>query len=228
MSGFDTSAAYRNARGRIADLVRGAGGNATADVAVPASPAWTVQNVIAHLSGLVADALSGNMAGAPGEEWTGAQVARGQGKSVELLLEEWADEAPGIEAALAGPDGGRMTALVMDVHAHEQDLRGALGVPGERSGPFYDWAAPMLIAGFRARADGADLPTVRVVTDAGSIGDDDDPVTLRATQWDMFRAVLGRRSAAQIAALGWTGTDDPSAYVESMRVFGPAVADVVE
>ena len=69
---------------------------------------------------------------------------------------------------------------------------------------------------------------MRVELECTTIGEADDPVVLRASAWELFRATLGRRSAAQIAALDWSGTDDPAAYVEPMVIFGPAAADVVE
>lgn len=228
MSELALGAAYRECRERIAALVRDAGGEAAADRPVPATPAWNVHDVVAHLRGIVDDARNGNMAGAPGEAWTAAQVERGRATGVELLLEEWADDSPAIEGVLDSPAGAQLTALLMDVHTHEQDLRGALDRPGERSGAFYAWATPKLAAGFRARAMGAELPSVRVVLDSATLGDDDDPVELRISDWEMFRVVLGRRSPGQISRLAWTGADDPAAYVAPLVVFGPAAHDVVE
>lgn len=228
MTGYALGPAYRGARERITTLVREAGGEAASRRPVPATPIWTVHDVVAHLRGVVEDALKGNMAGAPGEAWTASQVERGQKVSIEVLLEDWADESPMIEDVLDGPAGAQLFALLMDVHTHEQDLRGALIRPGERSGPFYEWAVPRLAAGFRARALGAGLPEVRVVLDSATLGDVDDPVELRVSDWEMFRLVLGRRSPAQITNLRWSGTDDPGAYIAPMLVFGPAVHDLVE
>jgi hypothetical protein len=49
---------------------------------------------------------------------------------------------------------------------------------------------------------------------------------LRGDRYDLFRAMMGRRSSAQLRALGWSGA--PLEDVEAMIVFGPAVADVIE
>jgi hypothetical protein len=56
--------------------------------------------------------------------------------------------------------------------------------------------------------------------------DDGEPVTLRTTSWEAFRWRLGRRSAAQLAAMDWSG--DPSPFIGGLCIFGPASADVVE
>ena len=41
----------------------------------PATPGWTVHQVLAHLAGSASDAVSGRMDGAPGEESTARHVA---------------------------------------------------------------------------------------------------------------------------------------------------------
>src|SRR5689334_3960860 len=41
---------------------------------VPATPAWTVHEIFAHLAGGASDAVTGRMDGAPGPEWTSRHV----------------------------------------------------------------------------------------------------------------------------------------------------------
>ena len=227
MSRYDLADGYRSARQRIAGVVRASGGDAVADQRVPSTPDWTVREVLAHLVGIVEDAGVGNLQGAPGDAWTAAQVERGRHKSVELLLEEWDDAAPALEAALAGGRGPMFVPLLMDIHAHEQDLRGALGAPGHREGGFYDWAVPLLASGFRSKALMHLDIDLAVATDRRRIGEEGLP-TLVTTDWEYFRAAFGRRSAAQITAYEWTGISDPASLVEHLVVFGPASADLVE
>jgi uncharacterized protein (TIGR03083 family) len=224
---FDKGAAYRGARERIGALVRAAGPDVDGRL-VPANPGWTVHDVVAHVRGVAQDVINGNMAGAPGESWTAAHVERGRVKSTDVLLEEWADDAAILEEMLNSPDGARMGALVIDAHAHEQDLRGALERPGERTGPFVEWATSHLLGAFFAKVDGSGLAPVQVHTDTAVLGEPDAPVTLKATNWELFRAALGRRSPGQIASLDWSGSADPSVYLPHMIIFGPAAADVVE
>src|SRR5919112_3373997 len=55
---------------------------------VPATPAWTVHDLLAHLAGGPADAVTGRMDGAPGPEWTSRQVGERLGLPVADLVEE--------------------------------------------------------------------------------------------------------------------------------------------
>ncbi len=89
---IDLGELYRGARSRISELVSGHGVDPT--LQVPATPEWTVHSVVAHVSGIAADASSGNMEGAPGEAWTAAQVARGAGRTIAEMVEEWETNGP--------------------------------------------------------------------------------------------------------------------------------------
>src|SRR6478736_3628031 len=55
---------------------------------VPATPAWTVRDVYAHLAGGPADALSGRMDGAPGPEWTSRHVGERARLPLDVLVAE--------------------------------------------------------------------------------------------------------------------------------------------
>jgi hypothetical protein len=75
-------------------------------------------------------------------------------------------------------------------------------------------------------ADGS-LPPLRVVTESADVVlGDGDPVVLRASDFEIARALLGRRTPAQVAALDWDG--DPGPLPDRFHVFGPAVDAVVE
>lgn len=197
---IDLGVAYGAARVRICDLVSPAG--ADGHMVVPASPAWTVQNVMAHISGIAADATSGNMAGAPGEEWTAAQVARSEGKSVPDLIAEWEQSGPLLEAFLSAPGGELASAAVIDIHTHEADLRHALGAPASVPADFLQWAAATLRDGF-----------VAAVAEAGLA-----PVEVAANDFDWFRGRLGRRTVDEVRAFTWSL--DPAPYLDSFFIFG--------
>jgi uncharacterized protein (TIGR03083 family) len=194
----DLGILYAAARSRITELV------ATADdaTAVPATPGWSVHDVVAHLRGIVADGLSGNMDGAPGEAWTAAQVARGAFVPTADLLAEWADQAPVFEAFLSSPAGARVSAAVVDVHTHEADLRHALGLPAAVPSAFLDWVAPTLLDGFAAAVEAAALP----------------PITVAAPPFEVFRGRLGRRTELEVSALDWSA--DPAPYLDEWFIFG--------
>jgi uncharacterized protein (TIGR03083 family) len=76
---------------RVDGLARGL---ADPSMPVPTCPGWTVHDVLAHLSGVVADVLAGNFAGIATEPWTLAQVEARRDASVEELLAEWELGAP--------------------------------------------------------------------------------------------------------------------------------------
>ena len=86
-------------------------------------------------------------------------------------MEEWEREAPAFEQILPVINPPRP---LYDVVVHEQDMRGAVGVPGGRDS-------------------------------------------------DLFRSMCGRRSAAQIRALGC-----PEPYVDKLAFLPMASEDVIE
>src|SRR3954447_10257855 len=91
---------------------------------VPATPDWDVHDVLAHLAGSPADALSGRMDGAPSAGWTGRHVAERSGRSVAQLLAELRGSVDGVVASLDGSDS---PALVWNAAVHHADLHEALG-----------------------------------------------------------------------------------------------------
>ncbi len=204
---IDLGEAYKTARERISGLVAG---DVDSSLAVAATPEWNVQCVIAHLSGIAADASTGNMEGAPGEAWTAAQIARGAGRTLGEMVAEWDQTGPMIEAFLSSPAGVAASAAVMDIHTHEADLRIALGLPVAVPADFLAWAAPSLRDGF-----------VEAVADAGL-----PPVELTASDFEWFRARLGRRTVAEVAAYQWSA--DPTPYLDAFFIFGRAVNSLGE
>src|SRR5581483_4328253 len=126
----DFGAIYAETRERVADLTRNL---AAADLEreVPATPGWRVCDVAAHLAGVAADVLAGNLPGGPGEEWTAAQVESRRACTIGEVLDEWADTAVELEPKIAAA-GPPMGFLVADVATHEHDVRGALRQSGFR------------------------------------------------------------------------------------------------
>lgn len=219
----DLGRLYRDARARIAGLV------ADADPAtpVPATPAWTVHDVVAHLRGVVQDGLAGNMAGAPGDAWTGAQVERGRDVSIAELIAAWGEQAPGFEAFLSSPAGVNVMAAVVDVLTHECDLRGALYVDGGLDDEAARFAFDALAGSVLRRADEAGLPPLRITTPEGdAVGPEGAAVQLRVQRYELVRAVLGRRCPAQVAAYDWSG--DPAPYLAHVATFGPRADPLVD
>ncbi len=205
---IDLGETYKAARERITQLV--AGDDVDPTLPVPATPDWSVHCVIAHLSGIAADASTGNMEGAPGEAWTAAQVARGAGRTLAELIAGWEQTGPLIEGFLSSPAGEAASAAVMDIHTHEADLRHAMGLPAAVPAEFLEWAAPSLRNGFAEAVTAAGLP----------------PVEVAASDFEWFRARLGRRTVAEMNAYTWSA--DAAPYLDAFFVFGRARSSLGE
>jgi uncharacterized protein (TIGR03083 family) len=199
---IDPGALYRSCRERITTMVTASGVNP--DLVVPATPHWTVHDVVAHLAGISEDATSGNMEGAPGDAWTAAQIERGAGRSIDDLVAQWTANAPMLESFFSSPAGSNSLAGVFDVHCHEADLRHALGLPIDIPADFLAWAAASMRTGFGDAVLQAGLEAVQL-----EIGD---------LEW--FRGRLGRRTGDEVRAYPWPR--DPEPYLDTFFVFGPA------
>ncbi|MCY7300263.1 MAG: hypothetical protein LH616_13760 [Ilumatobacteraceae bacterium] len=205
---IDLGEAYKTARERISRVVTG--DSIDPELPVTATPEWTLHCVIAHLSGIAADASTGNMEGAPGEAWTAAQVARGAGRTLAEMVAEWEQTGPLIEGFLSSPAGDTASAAVMDVHTHEADLRLALGSSALVPAGFLAWAGSSMRDGFAEQVATAGL----------------SPVDVTASDFEWFRARLGRRTVAEVTAYRWSA--DPARYLDSFFIFGRASTSLGE
>ena len=126
--GVDHGALYAHLRGELLALLRSRPG-ADLDIAVPATPDWTVHDVVAHLVGITADLNAGRFPSGGEGDWTDAQVAARSRATLDELAAEWEDEAPTFEDGLRllGEELGRH--FVADLVVHATDVRSALGLP---------------------------------------------------------------------------------------------------
>ena len=163
---------------------------------VPGSPDWTVHDVLAHLAGGPADALTGRMDGAPGPEWTARHVTERRGRPVEELTGEMvANQDAVAESTIDNP----RPAVVWDVAVHHADLHEALGlgVPPEEM-----WA-PVLAAVAPMKFGATQLPT-------------------DIEEYELFRAIFSRRSRTQMQAWGLPLSPD---QLDDLCIFGPREDD---
>lgn len=210
----------------MAELVRSLGQDQL-ETPVPACPGWTVHDVVSHLTGIASDIITGRLAGIPEADQTSVQVEERAATPTAVVLREWERSASQLEALLS--KGGRSNlSPVADVIVHEQDIRGAVGMPGNRDGRLIALAAAPVARLWASKVESAGLPAV-VVRDGDRLifGSEDSPVEFRASLYEFFRAAYGRRSRSQIERR-LAGTDDPGAYVPLLCVFGPAEDDLVE
>ncbi|BBY56973.1 maleylpyruvate isomerase family mycothiol-dependent enzyme [Mycolicibacterium sarraceniae] len=214
--------AYRAARGRVNELACALSDHQL-QLQVPATPRWTVHELLAHLVGCASDAISGRLDGVTSDEWTARQVRERRRNSVGQLMDEWdrisaAADASLTDEQLYGPN------LAIDTICHEADLREALGLPRvdrQHWQPFLD--VTMLYLGRQLRRS----TTLLVVDDQDqqwSCGSGEPMTLLRADGYELLRANLSRRSLRQIAAWEWTPTPTEE-MLHGFGVFGTRVDD---
>lgn len=216
----DRGALYRQGRERLTELA-GTLTDVELHTAVPACPGWDVHDVLAHLAGIVADATSGNMDGVRSDPWTAKQVSDRRDVPTAEVLAEWTRLAPRLEPVITK---AAISDIVVDVTTHEHDIRGAVGRAGARDVPVMGIVAGWLLDRFDSQIRAAGLPAVRVGDRV--CGPGDPTLILTTTDFELVRACVGRRSVAQLAAMGWSG--DPSPYLEHLTVFAPSATDVIE
>jgi uncharacterized protein (TIGR03083 family) len=215
----DLARLYTDTQARVAALVAGLDATALA-TPVPACPGWSVQDVVAHTLATTEDALAGRLTGPPDEEWTAGQVARFAGHDIGDMLATWARTAPQFGEIVAAFE---VWPAVIDIVSHEQDIRGAIGRPGERDSDVVRTAAAAVLSVLAPP-----VPMRVTVEDAEfRVGPDEGPeLGLATTRFEALRWRLGRRSRAQMAALDWSG--DPAPVLDHLVIFGPATADLIE
>lgn len=229
-TGEEIATHYRAAHQRIAGLTRTLDPPGLA-TPVPATPGWSVQDVVAHLAAVATDALGGRLTGMPTDEFTAAQVADRRGRSLGEVLAEWdgtvESMAEAARAGLAPPQ------LAVDALTHEQDVRGALRLAPEITADELRFCTSVYLTGLSHVLRGAGVAPLRVSatdTDLEVVAGDRDqePVaSLAATEFELFRAVSGRRSRSQVAGYDWTG--DPGPFLDRLNVFGaPPSTDVTD
>ena len=218
---------YAATRVRLTDLLRTLTPEQL-EAVVPGTPLWTVLDVARHLAGVADDMGAGRIEGAATDPWTAAQVEARKDASLDEVLAEWEAKGPVVEKLLdeVGPAANR---LVIDVVTHEQDVRGAVGQPGGRDEPAADWSVQQLVAGvdFAIRRAGTGPLRIRGGSDEWIVGGEGEPVaTVTAPAYELLRALIGRRSLAQIRGYEWEG--DAESFVELLPIFPAAATDIIE
>jgi uncharacterized protein (TIGR03083 family) len=219
MTDIDLGKHYERARVRIGELVRPLMADQAA-TPVQACPGWTVHDVLAHLVGLVEDAIAGRLQGIPTEEQTDLQVARHYDSSIESMLATWAELSPLFSPVIRDNE---IWPAVLDACSHEHDMRAALNQPGDRELDTIRLGAIRLLGSIDIGA------RVTTTLDDGTVvvaGAGDDAYELETTAFEAFRFRLGRRSRKQVAGLSWT--PDPTSILDGVCVFGPASMDLIE
>ena len=218
---------WSRAQQRVIDLVADLPPE-RAELRVPACPDWTVRDLLSHMVGLGVDVVAGDEPDDHNETWTGRQVQARRGHDVAALVAEWQAVAEPLRDWMRANN----TRPLGDVIIHEQDLRGALGVPGGQDSEGVR-AIRERFAGGRFALRVADLPPIALVGDTwtwvsrGSAEEAEVVVVLRASDFDLARALVTRRSANQLRS--WTVRGDVTPYLDAFAMLGPLPsADLTE
>jgi uncharacterized protein (TIGR03083 family) len=227
-SGDDTARHYETAHARLAQLVATLSDDDLA-TPVPATPGWDVHDVLAHLAGIPTDALAGRLTGVPTDEFTAEQIRERKGTTGSELLAEWsanvAAMADGARAGLVPPN------LAVDALTHEQDIRGALAMPSTLHADELRFCTNLYAfgCGYGLKQAGV-APLLIAASDTDfrmTAGVGEPAATVRASEFELFRALSGRRSRRQVAAFDWDGESAP--YLDRFNIFGVLPdADVVD
>lgn len=189
---------------------------------VAACPGWQVRDVLAHMAGICEDALAGKVTGPPLDEVTAQQVERFRPLTPHELMRHWEPLAEPFAEVL---DAFGVWSPALDVWSHEQDIRTALGRPGDRDHPLVLRLAEYVVSGLDV--DG------QVVVEPGDGGEPlrspakpGPEYRLRTSLFELVRLRVGRRCPEQVAALDWS--IDPSPILDRLFIFGPRTDPLVE
>jgi hypothetical protein len=163
--------------------------------------------------------MAGRLSGPPTEAQVAEQLARHREGSAAALLDEWADAATTFEDFVSRAG---IWPVAIDVLAHEQDVRGAIGQPGARDVETMRLAARMMVDAELPVTLTFDLGDERLTTkDAGGSAH-----RVEATAFEVTRIRLGRRAPEQVAALAW----EPAlpAVPAALFIFGPRTTPLAE
>jgi uncharacterized protein (TIGR03083 family) len=205
----DCGALYRAERRELLDLLRPLPAAALQTV-VPATPAWSVHDVVAHLTGITADLNALRFDVATPEDWTARQVAERRGSSLADLEDEWEREAPRFEEGLEQLGYELGSHYVGDLLQHSQDVREALGRDRIDDDLALAVALDFYVDHFSQALTAAGLGSVvvRVGDEGWTAGSGAVVATVDADRFGLLRAFGGRRRDAEVRALRWTGDVD--------------------
>jgi uncharacterized protein (TIGR03083 family) len=215
----DVARHYDAAHHRIVALVRSLSEEQVA-TQVAATPRWDVHDVLAHLAAVTTDALAGRISGIPDDEFTDGQTRARKAATVEDLVAEWQGNMPTMldaaRAGLAPPN------LAVDALTHEQDIRGAVGARRVDDREAVRFSLELFGRGFRHKVKSGNGPSLRLQAADSDFevvaGEGDGKATLRASEFELFRTLAGRRGRDAVLAMDWDG--DPTVFLSWLNVFG--------
>ncbi|MBM3729748.1 MAG: hypothetical protein FJW44_02855 [Actinobacteria bacterium] len=181
----DVVAAYIELRDRFVSLLRTVPEDLGNRI-VPHCPAWTVCELASHVVGVPEDIIAGRMDGVASDAWTRAQVERHRGKTLCDLADLMEGLSTQFDPMIQYFPAMARSQMVLDAMSHEHDLRHAVGRPGARDSQ----AVAVGVSFLREWLSKSPVPDVESLFMFG------------VQDFDLIRAITGRRSRAQVASLG--------------------------
>jgi uncharacterized protein (TIGR03083 family) len=225
----DLADVYEDVRRELSELVTHVSDDERA-TPVPATPGWSVRDVVAHLAGDAACLIVGDY---PREffesfgddaavvtlnRWTSGHVSARANWSIQEIIDEWEKSAAVLTQMMRGetswPNDIPFFAdrvLITDIGVHQHDIYGALGIARDREGPpvRIGVAGYIAILDMRLRSDEGPALRLEVGHKERIVGGDEPATTLRSDRFELFRALSGRRSPDQVKGYDWDGNPDP-------------------
>jgi hypothetical protein len=210
--------AYVRTRDRIIDVLAEASDDELNRV-VPACPAWTVHDLLAHVVSIPAALSTGRQPSGPLNDWLSELVAERRDQPAGSLQDEWRALDKALDALLSGG----AAVLYGDLAVHEHDFRGALERPDHTSLDV-EMILPRTIAAFKRPLQTAGLPPIEVRAggQAWRSHDGEAGWTLVVDPWTAVRALNSRRTADELRALPAEG--DASDYLPILDAHLPLPA----
>jgi hypothetical protein len=187
---------------------------------VPATPAWDVHDLIAHVAGVAVDVVRHNVDAYAQPSWTTLQVTSRAHRSRESLIAEWRDTWPDLSQILDDPVACGFDALfavlpLADLLAHEHDLRESAGL--------FDFAdADVWPAIEQRRRDvltaqcnsaGCCLEIDTPEGDHWVLGSASQHLRVTADRYELWRSLEGRRPRTAVRAFDWD--QDPEPFLDA-------------
>ncbi len=177
---------YRRSATEFVEVVRGLSA-AQLGAQVPACPAWSVHDLLAHQAGSSTDQVEGNLDGVTTDPWSARQVHDRHDSSVDALVAEWEANVDAVATrcdAITGPNPA------WDVAVHLADLRESVGLT---PGPVENgWGEVLVAAVGLLGSSGATVSIAQCEPDPGSTNWHFD------TAYGLWRALFSRLDSAAL------------------------------
>jgi len=202
---MDCGVLYDTKRRELVQLMRSLSDDELATV-VPATPAWSVQDVLSHVVGITADLNAQRFDVVEPDEWTARQILERRDRTVDEVAEEWEREAPLFEDGLRllGYEFG--SHYVGDLLQHTADVRHALGMGILADDDALAVGLDFYLNELDRRLTSSQRGTVVVALpgEEWALGAGPAAGSLRTSRFEAFRMLGGRRSESQIRAMDWS------------------------